>query len=1041
MPQFRCPRCKKKFKNQATVLKHMNQPRSWCRTRYEYLLAISLLKQQPTQQQPISTNPSDPAHLSDVFSNPPNSMYDHVPENEVDVTMDDFSNTSLPDPWRNESNHKPYHITEHLGASHIFGMGQTFMDKFDSDQYAPRREQNLYYPFASRDEWEFASYLLRSSLSMGAVDQLLRLELVKGLGLSFRTAKDLRSRAEILPGGPQWKSKAWKTVYPTKKKIALYYRDPLECIQSLLHSPLIKDHVKFKPFQIFRTAEKVMRVYTEWLSGEAAWNIQSQIPAGATALGTILSSDKTNISAMTGNREAHPLLISLANLDMDFRMKVSNHAFLLLAILPIPKFIHRNKRLRGVLADRVFHECLDFVTKPLKIAAQIGIMMSDPLGGQRLCYTPLAGYIVDTPESALIAGVGGKTSSVTMASYKQFGDSFRHEPRTASTTIAQLHSLEEKVDPWDLQAYFKAAKETFRLNGVHRPFWRDWPLSDPSDFLTPEPLHHWHKQFWDHDAKWCIKAVGDAEIDFRFSVLHPHTGFRHFKEGISALKQVTGREHRDVQRYIIPVIADAVPKDFLIAVRALMDFRYLAQAPEIDDALCAQIESALQEFHAHKDAILVAKARCGEKGIPIENWHIPKLEFLQSVVRSICTSGVPIQWSADRTENAHITELKVPARSGNNQNYEPQICRYLDRADKCRVFNLATAVRDAGFDFRARFGNHVDDDDDAASTTSNDSEGLGETQEFTKTSTILENLDPVFPLTGTTRNAVNYFVRADSVSKHPYPTMPTPLRTFVTPQVAIHLKRDPKFKRMLVDDAAQLFNLPDFRPALHDYITKMETNSSSRISSIGGRRFATKDSTLPFTHVEIWTKLQVQSKAYHHPHNVLPPQTVNAAPPSTKWPLGQYDTVIANTEPAREWPFSGMSGHHVVQLRIIFRIAPPSGWQHPLKLDRFLAYVQRFDIVPQVNQKVTDSPTLRGLYPEPLAGMYIVKRARRTNKDAMGDIIPLDQLRALVELTPQFGKKADRRFEKTNNLEYGTEYWVDKYFDKELFFALNNIKA
>lgn len=423
---------------------------------------------------------------------------------------------------------------------------------------------------------------------------------------------------------------------------------------------------------------------------------------------------------MTGNRQAHPLLISLANLDMDFRMKASNHAFLLLALLPIPQFIHPTKRLRGVLADRLFHECLDFITQPLKTAAQIGIMMSDALGGQRLCYTPLAAYIVDTPESTLIAGVGGKTSSVTMASYKQFGDDFRHEPRKGSTTISQLQSLEAKVDPWDLQAYFRDAQASFRLSGVHRPFWRDWPLSDPSDFLTPEPLHHWYKQFWDHDAKWCIKVLGASEIDFRFSVLHSHTGFRSFTQGISALKQVTGREQRDIQRYIIPVVADGVSKEFLIAVCALMDFRYLAQAPEIDEATCLLIESALQEFHAYKHAIIAAGARCGDANTPIDNWYIPKIEFLQSVVPNIRTNGVAIQWSADRTENTHITEVKDPARSSNNRGYEGQICRYLDRSEKCRLFDLATAVRDAGFDFRAHFDNssEMDNADDAANTQS-----------------------------------------------------------------------------------------------------------------------------------------------------------------------------------------------------------------------------------------------------------------------------------------------------------------------------------
>lgn len=289
---------------------------------------------------------------------------------------------------------------------------------------------------------------------------------------------------------------------------------------------------------------------------------------------------------MTGNRSAHPLLISLANIFMDFRNKASNHLFLLLALLPIPRYTHPTKKLRGVLESRLFHYCLDIVLAPLKKAAKIGIMMSDPLGCLRFCFTPLAAYIVDTPESALISGVAGKTSSVTMAYYKQFGDDFRHEPRTSSTTLAQLQAAESASHPWDLVRYVAEAMK-FRLNGVHQPFWRDYPLSDPSIFLTSEPLHHWHRQFWDHDVKWCINALGNAEIDFRFSVLHQHTAYRHFKEGISSLKQVTGRDQRDIQRYIVAVSADALPSKFMIAIRSIMDFRYFAQSPLIDERTCS----------------------------------------------------------------------------------------------------------------------------------------------------------------------------------------------------------------------------------------------------------------------------------------------------------------------------------------------------------------------------------------------------------------------------------------------------------------------
>ena len=45
---------------------------------------------------------------------------------------------------------------------------------------------------------------------------------------------------------------------------------------------------------------------------------QSQLPEGEMLLGTLISSDNTNISAMTSNRVAYPLLISLTNIIMDF---------------------------------------------------------------------------------------------------------------------------------------------------------------------------------------------------------------------------------------------------------------------------------------------------------------------------------------------------------------------------------------------------------------------------------------------------------------------------------------------------------------------------------------------------------------------------------------------------------------------------------------------------------------------------------------------------------------------------------------------------
>lgn len=578
---------------------------------------------------------------------------------------------------------------------------------------------------------------------------------------------------------------------------------------------------------------------------------------------------------MTGNRVAHPLLISLADIAMDFRMKASNRAFVLLALLPVPKFIHKNKGIRGVLESRLVHECIDDVVKPLKKAAEIGIMMSDPLGWRRYCFTPLVGAIVDTPEALLYAGVGGKTSPTTMAMYKQFGDPFRHEPRTASTTLAQLMHIESTVDPWDLDSYFPAAKQ-FRLNGVHRLFWRDWPLAEPSLFLTPEPLHHWHKMFWDHDIKWCIQAVGATEIDFRFSILQPHVGFRHFTEGISSLKQVTGREHRDLQRYIVGVVAGAVSRDFLIAIRAAMDFRYLCQAEEVDDECCNRIQAALDEFHAHKSAIVDADARVGKGNRPISNWYIPKLEMMQSVVPNIRANGAVIQFSADVTEHAHITEIKNPARAGNNQRYEAQICRDLDRTDKLRRFELATTIRDPHL--RLNYG-EVDDVDSYLSTATQPPEG--------------------------SCRSYNYFDKALHLQDDDRALRP--LRTFTNSHVAFHVNRHPNFRQMTIDDAAEKFGLPDLHPALTDFMCHYTPDDPVNYV-IGGRRSGVTNTDFNFSKIEVWSSVRVQAKSFHSANKVMPSQHISACPPCHDWPLGCYDNVIVNIDNSKHWPWSGFNG-------------------------------------------------------------------------------------------------------------------------------------
>ncbi|KAF8835448.1 hypothetical protein BDN67DRAFT_912998, partial [Paxillus ammoniavirescens] len=316
------------------------------------------------------------------------------------------------------------------------------------------------------------------------------------------------------------------------------------------------------------------------------------------------------------------------------------------------------------------HQALNKVLAPLKVATTVWVMMSDLLSNLRYCYTPLASWIADTPEESLLVATSPKAFPVTTATSNNFDNPFCHSLHTGSFTLATIHSICTENDALNYKNFLKAIKP-LSLNGMVEPFWKDCSLSNPSDFFTPEPLHHFHHMFWDHDAKWCITVVGAAELDFRFSLLQTTLGYHPFKDGISKLKQVTGYDHCAIQCYIISVITSAVSWPFLIVVCALIEFQYRAQPPFFTDNSLIKVVNALQEFHNHKDAILYARAWK-------DSWGIPKLELLQSVVPSICLSGVVMQWFVDTPLSMHMSKKsKFPLEQETTKTTTARSCNIL----------------------------------------------------------------------------------------------------------------------------------------------------------------------------------------------------------------------------------------------------------------------------------------------------------------------------------------------------------------------------
>ena len=377
------------------------------------------------------------------------------------------------------------------------------------------------------------------------------------------------------------------------------------------------------------------------------------------------------------------------------------------------------------------------------------------------------------------------------------------------------------------------------------------------------------------------------------------------------------------------------------------------------------LAQALQEFHDNKAAIICHGAR--------DNWEIPKLELLQSVVPDIYQSGALMQWTADVTQHAHVEEIKVPACAGNNQNYYNQIACHLDRLDKCFQFDMATYIEEHRYIVPAVDEGFIEEDHEP------DAEKVS----------ISKYITPMRPI-------VDYFSTSSTLLEGSDPAALQPFRTFATSTTAFHIATKPS-SRLSLAEAAAKYDLPNLIPAISAFLAQRNGTLASPDE----------------IKLQIWHNVHVQQRSYHS-EELEPPQTLCASPPSAANPYGQYDSVIVNPQSDSDWPRHGLVGHSVVQLQMIFR---------PLRCNFFAAYVQRFN-VGNVNSAT---------------GMHLLKQVVRANGECIGEVILLTFIHSPVHLIPYFGIEAHSRLNKLSSYELSTEFWLNKYWSKELYYALSPI--
>jgi hypothetical protein len=475
----------------------------------------------------------------------------------------------------------------------------------------------------------------------------------------------------------------------------------MECLRALWGDPDFAEHLIFEPERHYADENETTRMYHEMHTGKWWWKtqvsdwqdsfihdsyshfillIQKKVEResgrkNCTVIPVIISSDQTQLTQFR-NKNAYPVYLTIGNLPKHIRRKPSRQGQVLLGYLPTSKLPHiKNQASRRRARANLFHACMRHILAPLEQAGQDGVIMVSGDGLTRLCFPILAVYVGDYPEQVLVTLVKTGKCAVCDVPRNRIGD-LRSTGRARD--IRPIHAALNQIARGP--AKFARACLAAGIKPIQKPFWKDLPFVNIYDSITPDILHQMYQGVLKHVINWIRSACGDAEIDARCRRLPASHHIRLFMKGITSLTRVTGTEHDQICRFLLALILDLRLPDgisntrLIRAVRALLDFVYLARYPVQTSETLDNLDTALEAFHANKSIFVDLGIR--------EDFNIPKLHFMGHYRHFFERYGSGDNFNTEYTERLHIDMAKHAYSASNRKDEYPQMTAWLDRREK-----------------------------------------------------------------------------------------------------------------------------------------------------------------------------------------------------------------------------------------------------------------------------------------------------------------------------------------------------------------------
>ena len=294
-----------------------------------------------------------------------------------------------------------------------------------------------------------------------------------------------------------------------------------------------------------------------------------------------------------------------------------------------------------------------------------------------ICRFGARGIVTDYPEQVLVMCTYNSRCPKCLVPSDQLG-SFARFPRRDYDKVRDIYRLSDG----DAHAFHSACRDADQKPVFH-PFWESLPLANVFVSITPDILHQLLQGVFKQMLSWLIDTFGASEIDARCRSIPPNHHITIFGKGISWLSRVMGKEHKNMSRFLLGLVTDlpvpsgGSPRRIVMAVRAILDFLFLAQFPSHSTSTLARLDDALARFHNNKDVFVDLGIR--------NNFNLPKIHSLIHYNASICLFGTTDNYNTEQTERLHIDVIKDGYEATNHKDEYIQMAAWQERREKIQV--------------------------------------------------------------------------------------------------------------------------------------------------------------------------------------------------------------------------------------------------------------------------------------------------------------------------------------------------------------------